>query len=211
MAFPQLDYAGIWAETVGMSRLDALAYFEAQLPWLCRDAYVAASGRPDVIVQVPQGSFVYVFDAYTTLEATGEVPYSDTAESRLVVAYGRSAPSDRARKGEDKRLRGWVGPTNATFGKGWDKGHFMAHSIGGAVDGVEANVFVQRRDLNRGWSPEGKRFREMETYCVEHPGTPCFVRPIYGDGTARPRWFDYGLIKEDGTLDVEMFKNHYDE
>jgi len=29
------------------------------------------------------------------------------------------------------------------------KGHFIAHSIGGAVDGWELNVFVQRRELNR--------------------------------------------------------------
>lgn len=211
MADPHLDYLGLWLEAGGPERPDALSYFETHLPWLCRDAYVVASQRPESIVQVQQGTFVYVFDAYTVLEDTGVVAYADDNESRLVVAYGRSAPSERGRKDEDKRLRGWVGPTNTVFGNGWDKGHFMAHSIGGAVDGVEANVFVQRRDLNRGWSDEGRQFRVMETYCFDHPGTFCFVRPIYGDGTARPRWFDYGLIKEDGALDVKMFKNHYDE
>ncbi len=28
------------------------------------------------------------------------------------------------------------------FGRQWDKGHFVAHSIGGAVDGWELNVFL---------------------------------------------------------------------
>ena len=42
------------------------------------------------------------------------------------------------------------------------------------MDGLEANVFVQRRDLNRGRSAAGKRFREMEQYCVLNRGTFCF-------------------------------------
>jgi hypothetical protein len=68
-------------------------------------------------------------------------------------------------------------------------------------------VFVQRRDLNRGWSEDGKRFRQMEQYCVEHPGTLCFARPIYADGTSRPAWLDFGLIQQEGDLWVECFDN----
>ena len=80
------------------------------------------------------------------------------------------------------------------FGKKWDKGHFIAHSIGGAVDGIEMNVFVQRRDLNRGWSKEGKIFRVMETYCFMNPNTFCFNRPIYSDKTSKPSYLEYGLL-----------------
>src|ERR1035441_7538606 len=80
---------------------------------------------------------------------------------------------------------------------------FIAHSIGGAVDGVEMNVFVQRRDLNRGWSAEGKTYREMESYCSSRSGTFCFSRPIYLDGTARPSFVEFGLLKEDNKLWVE--------
>ena len=47
-------------------------------------------------------------------------------------------------------LKDWIGATGKVFGNKWDKGHYIAHTIGGAVDGLEANIFVQRRDLNRG-------------------------------------------------------------
>lgn len=144
-------------------------------------------------------------DYDTSLELRGVVPYSSWEEGRLVVAYGRSAPRPRAR--DDSRLRGWVGPTQRMFGDRWDKGHYIAHSLGGAVHGVEANVFVQRRDLNRGWSEDGKRFRKMEKYCVEHPGTLCFARRIYIDGTSRPAWLDFGLVQHGGDLWVEGFDN----
>jgi len=38
-----------------------------------------------------------------------------------------------------------VDATETTFGQEWDKGHFVAHSIGGAADRAEVNVFVQLR------------------------------------------------------------------
>ena len=131
--------------------------------------------------------------------------YSAAQEDRLVVAFGRSAPGKRSR--DDNRLRGWVGPTEKLFGPSDDKGHYIAHSIGGAVDGIEANVFVQRRDLNRGWSAEGRRFRQMERYCSDHAGTLCFVRSIYVDGTARPGWVEFGIVHPDSGPHVECFDN----
>lgn len=83
----------------------------------------------------------------------------------------------------------------------------MAHSLGGAVDGIEANVFVQRRDLNRGWSASGKLFREMEKYCAVHPGTFCFNRPFYRDNSARPAFLEFGVLKNNNELWVERFDN----
>lgn len=93
------------------------------------------------------------------------------------------------------------------FGRRFDKGHFIAHSIGGYVTGIEANVFIQRRDLNRGWSAEGKIFRSMEKYCAQNPATFCFSRPIYSDGTARPAYVEFGLVRTTGELWVECFDN----
>ena len=75
------------------------------------------------------------------------------------------------------------------------------------MDGVEANVFIQRRDLNRGWSAAGKRFRNLEKHCVKHPGTFCFARPIYIDGTARPGFVEFGFLDADCTLKLECFDN----
>jgi hypothetical protein len=136
-----VDYAALWLETQGLSETEALEYFAEHLSYVCRDAYVARANRPTVVLGVHQGSFEYVFDHYTSLESSGVVPYSSSEESRLVVACGRSTPRPRAR--DDFRLRGWVGPTQRMFGTRWDKGHYIAHSLGGAVDGIEANVFVQ--------------------------------------------------------------------
>src|SRR5258708_33542122 len=79
------------------------------------------------------------------------------------------------------------------FGREWDKGHFIAHSIGGAVDGLETNVSVQLRHLNRGWSAAGKQFRDMEQYCVLNRGTFCFW-PLYVDETARPAFVEFGVL-----------------
>jgi hypothetical protein len=87
------------------------------------------------IVRMQRGSFEYIYDDYATLEASRAVPYSLDAEARLVGVLGRSEP--KIEKRDDGRLRGWVGPTEKMFGREWDKGHFIAHSIGGAVDGWE--------------------------------------------------------------------------
>jgi hypothetical protein len=92
------------------------------------------------------------------------------------------------------------------FAREWDKGHFIAHSIGGALDGWELNVFVQRRELNRGWSEAGARFRDMEDYCA-NAGTFCFSRPLYADPTAKPAFVEFGVLKSDGQLCVECFDN----
>ena len=105
------------------------------------------------------------------------------------------------------RLKGWVGPTESIYGENWDKGHFIAHSIGGAVDGAEVNVFVQRRDLNRGRSQEGRRYVEMENYCKLHAGTFCFSRPIYTDPSARPTFIEYGILLNGPRFWVECFDN----
>jgi hypothetical protein len=77
------------------------------------------------------------------------------------------------------------------------------------VDQCELNVFVQRRDLNRGWSVAGKRFRSMEKYCSSNPGTFCFSRPIYSfaDGSSKPVAVEFGVLKADGELWVEVFDN----
>lgn len=132
-------------------------------------------------------------------------PYAIDVEGRLIGVLGCSSPKITRR--DDYRLKGWVGATEKVFGSGWDKGHFIAHTIGGVVDGLEANVFVQRRDLNRGWSAAGKRFREMEKYCVSNPRTFCFSRPLYADQTAKPAFVEFGVLKAGNELWLECFEN----
>jgi hypothetical protein len=204
-SFPgSIDYQSI-IKAAACSGAEVNAFLREELPYLWRDAYLLMTPRATNIVRWQRGAFVYIYDDYASLESVGTVPYDPTAEARLVAALGRSEPRKTAR--DDTRLKGWVGATEKMFGRAWDKGHFIAHSIGGAVDGLEANVFVQRRDLNRGWSAAGKKFREMEKYCVLNPGTFCFSRPLYSDQGAKPASLEFGVLKTDGTLWVECFDN----
>lgn len=165
--------------------------------------YTRQVGRPVCLQEIPCGSFFYGLDYYSFLELKQQAPLSDTIDDRVFFVLGSAAPALDARHAR-VRLRGLIGNTEKRFGPQYDKGHFIARTIGG---GTEVNIFPQRRDLNRGWSIEGKLFRSMEQYCQDHPGTLCFNRPIYLDESMRPAAFDFGLLKEDGELWVAQFDN----
>jgi hypothetical protein len=199
-----MDYDAIVNRVTSHSTEAKISFLMEELPHLWRNAYQEMSKRAVSLVRIRHSSFEYVYDNYSYLEATGAIPYS-LVEDRLVGVLGLSARQVRAR--DDYRLRGWVGPTEKMYGSEYDKGHFIAHSIGGAVDRSEMNVFVQRRDLNRGWSPEGKRYREMEKYCVSNPGVFCFSRPLYKDSTSQPTFLEFGILTRTGELWVECFDN----
>jgi hypothetical protein len=200
-----MDYETILERARAEAGAEFVAGFARELVYEWGEIYEAMSNRTTNIVRFQCGTFEYLYDDYASLEATGRVPYDPVMEARLVAVSGYSLFQENAR--DDFRLKRWVGVTEKTFGREWDKGHFIAHSIGGAVDRAEVNVFVQLRALNRGWSEAGKRFREMEAYGEANPGTFCFNRPIYDDQTARPAFFEFGLIEGDGRLWMERFAN----
>jgi hypothetical protein len=185
-------------------------FLREELPHYWYDEYSRMTpGRQLNVSVITRGTFDYLFDEQDTLIAAGVVSPEPNTESRLVAVLGFSAPDLRRR--DDARLRKWLGATNSTFGKAWDKGHFIAHSIGGAVAGSELNVFIQRRDLNRGWSPAGRRYRALETYCAAHPDVLCWSRPIYTDGSAMPLQIEFGVLKADDQLWVDTFENWWAE
>lgn len=72
-----------------------------------------------------------------------------------------------------------------------DIGHFIAHASGGPPD---INFFHQERRLNRGWSEEGRKYRRMERYPAEHPGTFHFTRAIYEAESPIPRYLELGVL-----------------
>jgi hypothetical protein len=201
-----IDYVSFLHEARNISGQDVREFLAEELAYAWRDAYFAMIPRATNLVRFRYGTFDYVYDDYATLEATGAVPSGTATEARLVAVSGCSVL--RKGKRDDYRLKGWVGATEKTFGREWDKGHFIAHSIGGAVDQAEVNVFVQRRDLNRGWSVAGKRYREMEKYCELNEGTFCFSRPIYIDQSAKPGFLEFGVLKGNCEFWVECFENH---
>jgi hypothetical protein len=199
-----MNYENIMNTVGGRPTEGKISFLREELPYLWRDEYQQLSQREVSLVRIRHNSFEYLYDNYSYLEAIGAIPYS-LIEDRVVAVLGLSAPQSNDR--DDYRLRGWVGPTEKTYGRECDKGHFIAHSLGGAVDRLELNVFIQRRDLNRGWSVQGKLYRAMEKYCVLKPGTFCFSRPLYEDQTSRPAFLEFGVLKETGELWVARFDN----
>jgi hypothetical protein len=197
-----IDYEKFCGEAATKGKESAARFLAKELLYKWRELYVKHTPHATNIVRFPYNTFEYFYDHYSALEERGEVPYSQTIEDRLVGVIGVSAPTTGPRN--PSRLHGWLGPTEKYLGKGRDKGHLMAHYIGG---GLDVNVFSQDRALNRGWSAQGKVYRRMEAYCYEHAGTLCFSRPIYADSTSVPRWLEFGLVKDDGTLWVEVFDN----
>lgn len=196
-----IDYAAILrsAPTPLSERTTHLAQ---TLPWSWRGTYVAQATRPTNVLRVDDEGFAYLFDWHSHSFTEAESAADLASEDRLVAAFGLSRPNETNRN--QARQRGWIGPTNKHLGRDRDKGHFIPHSLGGAL---EINLFVQLRDLNRGWSTAGKTYRAMESYCLDHPGTFFFNRPIYADGTAQPALLELGLLKADGALWVEHFEN----
>ena len=179
-------------------------FIQEQLIKIWINDYKTQCNRLTDIGSMFNGSFEYIYDDCESLFRKGIIN-DDSIESRMVAATGTSSPKNGKR--DDYRLKGWLGKTETVFGKQWDKGHFIAHSIGGAIDSIEINAYPQIRALNRGWSEEGKIFRKMETYCFEHPGTFCFTRPIYKDQTYRPADLEFAILKNDKTLWTETFNN----
>src|SRR5215468_10568294 len=142
-----VDYEALLDDRPGESPGHVVSDLIDHLPYMWRDLYVAAVSRPTNIVQVRSRTFKYIFDFYSELEATGEIPYDQTVEDRLVGGFGIS---EQPREARGTRFRGWLLDTGELGSATRDKGHFIAHCIGGDFD---LNVFSQDRELNRGWSP----------------------------------------------------------
>lgn len=96
------------------------------------------------------------------------------------------------------------GRTEEVFGKSYDKEHHVCHGAGG---GADWNLFPQLRSLNRGWSEEGRLYRQMEAYVAANPGTMFFSRPIHLDGSLCPTILEYGVLMPDRKLWCASFSN----
>jgi hypothetical protein len=172
---------------------DAFVQTALVQPWL--RAYRAATPWRADVMEIPQGALTYLFDAAPTMDGL------DVGSDRVVAVWGRSrrsaGPRDRSRQA------GFI-PNPATWSQaGRDRGHFVAHAAGG---GMDMNFFPQAAGLNRGTTRQGRVWKAMERYAIDHPGTPLFVRPVYDDGTWVPVCIDFGQLV-DGRLRWERFSN----
>jgi len=155
------------------------------------------------------GNFIYDSDYTQDNELESQWWEINRENCRIVAVHGFSAPPQNIRN--DDRLR-WHGYTLIReYGDNpgkypFDKGHYIAHSIGGNIDN---GIFAQKRSINRGWSEQGKIFRSMEKYALENPGTFVFSRPIYEDGSLHPFFLEYGILKNASEWFVRIFPNRY--
>lgn len=100
--------------------------------------------------------------------------------SRTVAAWTRAQAASGSRD-RSRQARFPLAPVLASAG--YERGHIIAHATGGQLD---ANLFAQARHVNRGWSPDGRRYRKLERLAAANPGCPVFHRLIYGDGSDVP-------------------------
>lgn len=135
-------------------------------------------------------------------------------DERMVITYGLSTPPANDR--DASRISRFPNP-NVSVRKELgdeafpaDRGHFIAHSAGG---GININLFPHRSSLNRGHRDpdkadgQGKRYRSMERYAAQRPGTFLFHRPIYDDSTWIPHSLEYGVLVDDRSWWIETFEN----
>jgi hypothetical protein len=119
----------------------------------------------------------------------------DLTAERVVLAYAlSSAPLHKRDSGRMRRFPDVNVGVRAELGDQAfvaDRGHFLGHASGGVLD---INLFPHRRELNRGWSQEGKAFRAMEKYVAANPGVFFYQRPIYDDATWIPAQLEYGYL-----------------
>lgn len=180
-------------------------YLVEVLPEEWCDLYRRLNPEPSNIYEFfvdDQKRFKYLFDLSTELVQQGGQLSENAVTDRVVAVYGRSYAHTEKR--DASRMRGFLGGPLIAEGSRFDKGHFIGHAMGG---GLDVNLFPQRPEVNRGWSERGKVYRAMERYCAKHPGTFCFFRPIYCDRSWHPCLIEYGVLKQDGELWVEVFDN----
>jgi hypothetical protein len=183
-----VDYQRWW------SLRDSIAGFGHDIcdAWASEYAAGAELDPEDLVVVDPGNGFSYLFDLAGTLR--GE---SCSRAARVVGVWGLSQPGAKGR--DHSRMRGHPRPGRS----GDDRGHLISCVAGG---GYDINLVPMDAALNRGWSPEGSRFRALERKAAAAPGTFFFIRPVYQDGTDRPSRFEAG-VQDGENLLADVFAN----
>lgn len=183
-----MDYAGL-------SRGLQMPLTPAELGAVLLDAVAERYERqfPDCsLLQFAQSGATYLFDLASAVGAE--------QEDRTLAAW-TTTPATVGQR-DVSYQRGYPLPPDPD-GRLVDRGHLIPHLSGGEFG---PNIFRQRRDLNRGWSSQGKRFRALEREAAATPGTFYFGHLLYEDGTAYPTEIETGLLRGE-TLHVDRFRN----
>jgi hypothetical protein len=159
----------------------AVAYLNKVLPPLWANAYPSKGGELLTVTlgdeMGKEGAVSTMFDLRSKKLKT---------EDRVVAVWGVSR-AELANTRDTGRMAGFLSKVWSDTYPGRDRGHFFAHTMGG---GMDINLFPQLASVNR-----GGEWRRMERYAAEHPGTFCFIRPIYADTSWTPAKLEYGIYK----------------
>ena len=173
-----LRYETVAQDLTHADRAAVLQHLDKTLPDLWQLEYLDMPGSTTNLVTVTFGDDTrnghfcrYLFDHASAQPPSDELTGDDVnhvAEDRVAAVWGTSRLEPAGTR-DKSRMKGFLRG-------GWadtqdDRGHFFAHTMGG---GLDINLFPQAARLNR-----SALWRRMERYCAGHPGTFCFVRPIY--------------------------------
>jgi hypothetical protein len=196
-----LDFQKLITETKASTPQELFNSFKNKLWELWASEYARESNDlyGDITCQGFWGGFQFVIDL-TDLDPRDGLP-----ETRVVVAFGVST-TPAIQKNRDTMKTYWrhVPLLFERYGAQYNKGHFIAHSMGGPID---VNLFPQIAHINLGRSERGKNFRKMEKYAAGNPGTFVFARPVYGDLTDCPVSLEYGYCDTSMKPVLEIFPN----
>jgi hypothetical protein len=146
--------------------------------------------------------FEFLWDLSTSLVKQGVLRLSEAVDDRLVAVHGLSRQIIDKRRSSRIRRR-TLGPVDAVAQwcrEPYDRGHVIGHVMGG---GLDLNIIPQMRALNRGGG-----WRRMERYCYDHPGTYFFCRMLYAGLSSHPAEIEFGILKADNSVWVDIFKNY---
>jgi hypothetical protein len=152
------------------------------------NAYITATAGEREILSFTVGTFTWVWDA------TAE---EGRTENRLIGVYGRSDPQGLPR--DKNRIAGFPSPQRHHAAP-VHRGHAAGHQLGGPDEGW--NFIPQMGSVNL-----GGRWKNLEKYCADNPGTFMFVHAVYSNDTDEPSGLEYGVMRQDGQLVIEEFDN----
>ncbi len=201
-----LDFKQIITETGVTNIMELYNYFyeTGWYEWVDEYRKDSFDYLGDVTCQGFEG-FQFALD-FTEGYSDNEYPFSNIPETRVIVAYGisKETKADPNNRKVMKKYLGNSGKVYAHFGPNYNKGHFIAASMGGAID---INLFPQIEHINLGRSEAGKRYRQMEKFVTAHPGTFVFSRPVYKDFSVCPFEIEYGFCDNSMNWHTETFTN----
>jgi len=205
-----------WAE---LYQATFKAWLAVTLPPRWLDAYSSSTAGEVQVVSIVIQQYEFLFDlGQERVVAVCGLSWKDKSprDTKYMGEFLGAVKSERkvrelvsgldAGKATERREaveKSWKDRFFDKYGTDYDRGHFISLRQGGVYD---INLFPQRADVNRGQG-KWRVYRNMETECVNRPGTFCFSRPVYSDLTWVPSELEYGVVQAPDQMNIRRFPN----